>query len=231
VVRRTLSLAAVAAAVVAMSMTASAMGAKPGGGGGGTPPTHNPILFVHGWSESSSIWNTMINRFQADGWTSAELNNWSYNTSQSNVTTAQQIKTKVDQILSQTGASKVDIITHSMGGLSSRYYAKNLGGDVKVDDWVSLGGPNHGTDTANFCFSTACTEMRVGSSFLASLNSGDETPGAVTYGTWWSPCDEIINPDSSVALSGASNTQTACLSHADLYGDATVYGQVRNFVQ
>src|SRR5829696_350578 len=123
-----------------------------------------PILFVHGWNSSGSVWNTMISRFQADGFTN--LNNWSYNTAQSNRTTASQIATKVDQIRAATGAAKVDIISHSMGGLSSRYYVKNLGGDLKVDEWVSLGGPNHGTDTANYCFSTACGEMRIGSSFL-----------------------------------------------------------------
>lgn len=200
----------------------------------GAAPTalaNDPILFVHGWNSSSSTWNTMVNRFAADGWTSAELNNWSYNTSQSNATTASQIKAKVDGIISATGAAKVDIISHSMGGLSSRYYVKNLGGDLKVDEWVSLGGPNHGTDTANFCFSTACSEMRIGSSFLKALNSTDETPGAVSYRTWWSACDSIINPDSSVSLSGATNTQTACLSHSDLHQDATVYGQVRDFVR
>src|SRR3954465_1924791 len=191
----------------------------------------DPILFVHGWNSSSSAWTTMVSRFQADGWTSAELNNWSYNTSQSNATTAGQISTKVDQILAATGAAKVDIISHSMGALSSRYYLKNLGGTAKVDDWVSLGGPNHGTDTANFCFQTSCVEMRQGSSFLKTLNSGDETPGTVPYGTWWSPCDEVINPDSSVALTGAANTQTACLEHSALQEDATVYGMVREFVR
>ena len=200
----------------------------------GTAPAataNDPILFVHGWNSNSSTWDTMVSRFAADGWTSAELNRWSYNTSQSNATTAQEIATRVDQIRSATGAAKVDIISHSMGGLSSRYYTKNLGGDAKVDEWVSLGGPNHGTDTANFCFSTACREMRIGSSFLAALNSGDETPGLPNYRTWWSPCDSIINPDSSVSLIGATNTQTACISHSDLHQDATVYGQVRDFVR
>jgi triacylglycerol lipase len=213
-----------------LTMTATAQAAKPGGGGTTTTP-HDPILFVHGWNSNSTTWTTMVNRFAADGWAAKELNNWSYNTSQSNATTAQEIATKVDGILATTGATKVDIISHSMGGLSSRYYTKNLGGDLKVDEWVSLGGPNHGTDTANFCVSTACTEMRIGSSFLAALNSDDETPGAPSYRTWWSPCDEIINPDSSVALSGATNTQTACISHSALHEDAAVYAQVRDFVR
>jgi triacylglycerol lipase len=196
-----------------------------------TAAAHDPILFVHGWNGGTSTWTTMVSRFQADGWTASELNNWSYNWHQSNATTASEISTKVDGILAATGAAKVDIITHSMGGLSSRYYVKNLGGDAKVDDWVSLGGPNHGTDTANFCFDTSCVEMRQNSTFLKSLNSGDETPGAVHYGTWWSPCDEVINPDSSVALSGATNTQTACMTHSSLHENAGVYAQVREFVR
>jgi triacylglycerol lipase len=223
--------------VLSISIAASASAAKPaaggGGGSGGCPTlTHNPILFVHGWNSSSSTWTTMVSRLQADGWTMPELNNWSYNYSQSNATTASQISTKVDSILKATCATKVDLISHSMGGLSTRYYVKNLGGGAKVDDWVSLGGPNHGTDTANFCFSTACSEMRVGSSFLNALNSGDETPDVgVNWMTWWSPCDEVINPDSSVALNGATNTQTACLSHSALHEDATVYAQVRDAVR
>ena len=210
--------AALAAVVLGLALPASAA-------------AHDPILFVHGWNSSSSTWTTMVSRFQADGWTSSELNNWSYNWHQSNATTASEIRSKVDGILAATGATKVDVITHSMGGLSSRYYAKNLGGDAKIDDWVSLGGPNHGTNTARFCFDTSCVEMRPGSAFLSSLNSGDETPGAVNYGTWWSPCDEVINPDSSVPLTGAANSQTACLTHSALHENATVYAQVREFVR
>jgi triacylglycerol lipase len=195
-----------------------------------TTPTRNPVLFVHGWNSSASTWNTMVSRFKADGWTDAQLMAFSYNTSQSNATTAQEIATRVDQLLATNGATRVDIISHSMGGLSSRYYAKNLGGEGKIDAWVSLGGPNHGTNTASTCFSTACTEMRIGSTFLANLNAGDETPGTPRYGTWWSPCDEIINPDDSVLLSGATNTQTACVSHTALHEDAGIYRSVRDFV-
>ena len=97
---------------------------------------------------------------------------------------------------------------------------------------VSLGGPNHGTETANACaFQVSCQEMQVGSKFLGELNAGDETPGAVNYGTWWSPCDEIINPDESVILSGATTTKTACMSHTALTTNETVYKEVREFVK
>ncbi|WP_119731810.1 esterase/lipase family protein [Thermomonospora amylolytica] len=194
------------------------------------PATSNPILFVHGYSSNGSVWNTMAGRFANDGWPSSHLDQWSYDYRQSNATTASRLAQEVDRLLAATGAAKVDVVTHSMGGLSSRYYAKNLGGGGKIDAWVSLGGPNHGTDAANSCFDASCTEMRIGSSFLTALNSGDETPGDPRYATWWSPCDAFINPDTSTALNGASNTRTACLSHTALTTDATVYEQVRDHV-
>lgn len=197
-----------------------------------TAPTRNPILFVHGWNSSGAAWFTMIDRFKADGWTDQELFNWSYYSAQSNATTAQELSQKVDSILTVTGATKVDIITHSMGALSARYYIKNLGGGSKVDAFVSLGGPNHGTNTAFFCAQTACIEMRPNSSFLNALNKKDETPGRVIrYGTWWSGCDEVINPQKSTILNGATNTQTVCMDHSSLHEDAGVYAQVKTWVQ
>ena len=42
--------------------------------------------------------------------------------------------------------------------------------------------------------------------------------------------DEIINPDSSVLLSGATNTGVGCLGHSDLHSNAGVFDQVRAFV-
>jgi len=208
--------------------------AKGGGGGGGKPPkptvTHNPILFVHGWNASSSTWTTMVSRFRTDGWTSAQLVNWSYDFRQSNATTAALIQQKVDSILLATGATQVDIITHSMGTLSARYYIRNLGGRRNIEKIMSLGGANHGTTTASFCGDVSCVEMRPSSTFLTNLNSVDETWGTPRYAVWWSPCDEVINPHSSPLLSGATNTQTSCLQHSALHEDLTVYRQVRDWV-
>jgi triacylglycerol lipase len=197
----------------------------------GIAAAHTPILFVHGWRGSESNWTTMIERFTRDGWRREELNNWRYNTSQSNVRTASEVKTKVEEILSRTRAAKVDLITHSMGGLSTRYYVKNLGGTEKVEKWVSLGGPNHGTTTANSCSEESCVEMRIGSTFLTRLNEGDETPGTVAYATWWSSCDEFINPDESVLLTGATNNAAGCISHLALTTDESVYTGVRELVR
>src|SRR5436305_6220820 len=126
-----------------------------------TASAQDPILFVHGWSESASLWNTMIGRFEKDGYAKSALMAYSYNTSQSNnVDAEKEVKSHVETLLkNNAGATKVDIIAQSMGSLNSRWYIKFDGGESKVDDWVSLGGPNHGTETANACsFQVACHE-------------------------------------------------------------------------
>jgi triacylglycerol lipase len=190
----------------------------------------DPILFVHGWRGSPAQWRTMMERFRADGWSERELYAWSSETGESNAVAAGRIAARVDQILAATGAARVDIVSHSMGALSTRYYLKELESAGKVDAWVSIGAPNHGTTRAGLCFSTACREMRPGSPFLAALNAGDETPGPFRYATWSSPCDEIISPSRSAVLDGAANHRTWCVSHVALLSDTTVYREVRDFV-
>ncbi|MET7683121.1 triacylglycerol lipase [Streptomyces sp. NPDC005423] len=194
--------------------------------------SHVPIVFVHGLSSSSTSWNDWVADFEADGYSSSELYAWSYDWKQSNVTTAQQLATEIKSVLAATGASKVDVIGHSMGTLSSRYFLKNLSGTSYVSHFVSVAGVNHGTSIASLCgwLYTSCKEMQTGSSFLTALNSGDETPGSVSYAAYWSDCDAAIDPDTSAELSGATNVDVGCISHTDMNDDHGVYEQVRSFI-
>jgi triacylglycerol lipase len=199
------------------------------------PPAHYPIIFVHGFLSDSTIWTPMIARFRADGWTDRELFNWSYDYTQSNVVVAQRLSAKVDSVLAASGAKHVNLVTHSMGSLSARYYVRSLlaGSDTarRVDALVSLAGTNHGTAVAGLCASPSCLEMRPGSAFLTALNAGDETWGTPRYATWWSACDEAVIPQTSAVLNGATNTQTACIGHSDVYRSEAVYAQVREWVR
>ncbi|MEU6081469.1 triacylglycerol lipase [Streptomyces sp. NPDC047108] len=193
----------------------------------------DPVLFVHGYKGGAWNWFDMKSDFEDAGYPADRLEAMSYDVFQSNVTTAEEIKAEVDALRARTGADKVDIVTHSMGGLGSRYYIKFLGGDQYVDDWVSLGGPNHGTSIAGLCSwaITSCKEMKADSDFLTELNSGDETPGDVNYGAFWSHCDEIINPDESTILSGATNSDIGCIEHAWLLVSDTASQVTRDFVR
>ncbi|MFF3377213.1 esterase/lipase family protein [Streptomyces sp. NPDC002680] len=225
--RRTRRITAAVSALVSSMLLSLSLTATPA-----QAATHNPVVFVHGISSSSSSWNDWVADFKADGYTASELDAWSYSWSQSNVTTAQQLATEVQRVLAATGASKVDLVVHSMGALSARYYLKNLGGTSYVDDFVSTAGTNHGTTVASWCswLYTSCAEMYTGSSFLTALNSGDETPGSVSYASYWSNCDEALTPDTTAILSGATNVEVGCISHDEMNNDYGVYGQVRDFI-
>ncbi|MFC9630778.1 esterase/lipase family protein [Streptomyces mirabilis] len=225
--RRSRRIATSFSAVVAALLVSLSLSAVPA-----RAATRNPVIFVHGLSSSASSWDDWIGDFKADGYSGSGLFAWSYDWGQSNVTTAQQLSTEVKTVPAQTGASKVDLLVHSMGALGARYYLKNLGGTSYVDDFVSTAGLNHGTAVASWCtwLCTSCAEMYTGSSFLTSLNSGDETPGSVSYASYWSNCGELINPDTSAILSGATDVEVGCITHTDMNNDYGVYKQVRDFV-
>ena len=210
----------VAASIAATGVPASGQAAR------------DPILFVHGWNSNAGTFNTMVGRFQSAGYSSNQLLAITYNSNTSNRTIAGQVQTAVNELRARTGAAKVDIVAHSMGSISTRSYLKERGGTAFVDDWVSLGGPNHGTNWAYACylFSRGCRDMIPGSDLLNALNAGDPTPGATNYGTFWSNSDDIINPDDSVLLTGATNTFAGSIEHSDFLSRADTFELVRAFV-
>ncbi len=194
---------------------------------------NDPIVFVHGFTANAAGWDTMKSRFVADGYDSSDFATVSYGFFESNTSIANKVKNAVNSILQSSGKTKADVITHSMGGLSGRYYVKNLGGGAVVDDFVSIAGPNHGTALAPACFflTIQCREMTPGSSFLNALNSGDETPGPVRYLTQTSLCDAIVVPAAiTTPLDGAQNDVFACKEHITMHRDAEVYAGIRDFL-
>ncbi|MFJ7159556.1 esterase/lipase family protein [Streptomyces sp. NPDC101118] len=193
----------------------------------------NPVVFVHGYNADPGVWGSLRGKLRAAGYPDAELFSWGYDTHQSvNEVLSGRLSSYVDQVRAQTGADRVDLVAHSFGSLVTRWYVKFGGGTATVGRWASLAGPNHGTSTAWACalWDQACRDMTPGSWVVSRLAEGDETPGSVAYATFWSNCDEVINPDGSVALSGAVNTAVGCLKHNDLLGDDGVAQGVRAFL-
>lgn len=173
----------------------------------------------------------MVARLQAAGYPASRVEAITYDSTVSNVDVAQQIGDAIEALRARTGARKVDIVAHSMGAISSRYYLERLRGTDAVDAWVSLGGVNEGTIWAYGCFLLqSCQEMVPTSSLLAGLNRAFPPSGATRFGAWWSPCDTAIVPATNAQLPGAVNTETRCIGHSDLKTDATVFAQVLDFL-
>ncbi|MHA2250642.1 MAG: esterase/lipase family protein [Candidatus Kariarchaeaceae archaeon] len=146
----------------------------------------NPVLFLHGWTATHEAWDDMIEYFLVDGWPSDLLYAYDFDNTdncsvQANIDNANRIKQWVEEILDTTGAEKIDLVGHSMGGLNSRYYIKFLGGIDQVDDHVSIATGHHSVyelpDLTYPCKKEWIDEL------VVLLNEGDETPGGILNDT------------------------------------------------
>ncbi|SDK53432.1 triacylglycerol lipase [Actinopolyspora mzabensis] len=192
----------------------------------------NPVVFVHGYTGSASNWTTAEAQFRLSGYSSSELHAFEYDWTQSNKQSAAELASYVDNVLAETGANKVDIVNHSMGGLVTRWYMKELGGHTDVANWASLAGANQGTTSASACLIYAsCREMSPGSDFEERLNSGDWTPGDSDYATWYSPTDGVIIPYTNTRVLGADNNHVVGQTHLGFLTDISVLGEVIDFFE
>jgi triacylglycerol esterase/lipase EstA (alpha/beta hydrolase family) len=188
-----------------------------------------PVILVHGtFEDMSGNWQALSPLLYDNGYCVFALNYGSYNgsgafgiygtgeISQS----AKRLAKFVARVLSATGASQVDLVGHSQGGMMPRYYIKFLGGASKVKTLVGLSPSNHGTTLDGlFTLSShvpgsnvfltdcpACQEQEAGSSFLAQLNAGGDTVPGVSYTVIQSANDEVVTPYASAFLTGPNVT-------------------------
>ncbi len=125
-----------------------------------------------------------------------------------------RLKEIIDLLKYRTGAEKVDVVAHSMGGLVLREYIA-LFGDDDINKAILINSPNHGiTGSVNrFCgvlgADKECEDMSEGSTFLNRLNSRTvpdniyviRSEGCDTAGM---PGDGVVTSQ-SVYLPGAHN--------------------------
>ena len=167
-----------------------------------------PVVFMHGINGSSANWGTIMERLAADGWPAEYLvavdvedASWGCN-----VDNAASIGQAVDTLRAATGQPRVDLVAHSMGTLSSRYYVKNLGGTEVVNSYVTLGGMHHGLISSCFApdFLNVCvwSEICQWGDFVTQLNEPPATPGELNWVSIYSTSDGTVAAASS-QLDGA----------------------------
>jgi hypothetical protein len=203
---------------------------------------HEPVLLVHGTGATGTEnwgWN-YARALPAAGFDACTVDLPDRSLGDIQVS-SEYVVYAVRTMAAATGR-RVDIIGHSQGGLQPRW-AVRWWPDVRaaVDDIVTLGTPHHGVvdpDLAGLpcpvpCLPASLWQMRQGSQFLTALNSGDETPGDVSYTSIWSATDELVQvlalgaPTS--VLDGGSNVmvQDVCpgrlVDHVGLAIDAATF--------
>ncbi len=180
-----------------------------------SPVGRRPILLVPGYFEPGAMWLSFSAELRRRGWTQIYIyEHWpGFADIRSMAAKAGSISDKIRQ---ETGADKIDVVGHSMGGLVLRYYLQRLGGADKVSHYVSFATPHTGTYAGYFGPGTSAVQLRPGSEFLKDLNSGDTKPGDIHYASLWSRTDEIVVPQPHGKFEGASDTPFPLSEHLQL---------------
>ena len=110
--------------------------------------TKYPIVLIHGAGFRDLKWPVYWGRIPGalekrgarvfyglqDCWASTETN-------------AREIVRRIDEILRETGAEKVNLIAHSKGGLEARMAASSLGAGNRIASVTTIATPHHGSRT------------------------------------------------------------------------------------
>lgn len=201
----------------------------------GPPSGKTPVVFVHGWNGSETMWETAVDRFEAAGYTRGDLSVIYYDSGLSAADAAALLAAEVDHLRAYTGESKVDIVSHSYGSMVTRYCIELGGCANEVDHWMSLAGADNGTSLAGLCgfLSPSCADMSGQSTTIAQLQAAWSQISAqgVEVEVQWTPNDGVILPaTNSQNPAPAVNVEVSgTLTHNDLPTDPGVLDETIDF--
>ncbi len=156
----------------------------------------HPVLLVHGIWDKEKIFCRLCDHLQNQGWTVHTLNLTPNTGAAPLEVLAQQVADKVDRTFSPDDI--FDLVGFSMGGLVTRYYVQRLGGVERVQRYITISAPHHGTITAYSLPLKGVMQMRPGSAFLQDLNrDAVEILSRLQFTSIWTPYDLMIVPASS----------------------------------
>jgi triacylglycerol lipase len=147
-----------------------------------------PIIFVHGNGDNASIWQTVLWRFESNGWPRDRLFAFDFALTNARSDDAvpatgrsgsqdqfNDLTNEVARVRALTGAAKVVLVGNSRGGFAIRNYIRNGAGKDTVVAAVLGGVPNHGVWAGKF---NPNSEFNGAGAFLTALNSPQGPDGS-----------------------------------------------------
>jgi len=182
--------------------------------GGAADHDRRPVLLVHGWSDTPRQL-AHAERFLHDaGWPAERVLPLGFRDRHGcNVEHADEVAAAVERLRERTGAERVHVVAHSMGGLAVRHFLQH-GADA-VHTAVLAGTPNSGTWLAWLAWGRGAPQMRPGSPFLTALAASPPPPG-VRIVCLRTPFDLRIFPGRSAWLDGAECLTVRARRHQSL---------------
>ena len=141
-----------------------------------TAPTTRPVLLVHGLAGTKSSWSLVAETLSARGLTVDAIAYPPVGTSVERL--ADQVVAEVQTILYRTGADKVHLVGHSLGGVVIAQAIADGRLDGMVDTVITLGSPFGGSPWAGLLpFVEIVRALRSGSPLLQRLASAPVPDG------------------------------------------------------
>jgi pimeloyl-ACP methyl ester carboxylesterase len=187
-----------------------------------------PLLLVHGYGHNSSAWFMLRKALKRAGFTSIHAMN--YNPLAHDVPEiARQLSDRVEMIRGLTGADKVNIVGHSLGGIVTRWYVQEMDGDLKVNTAITLASPHKGTLAALLPLGRTAREIRPNSWVMRRLN-GAVLPTHVRWVAFYGDTDVLVQPNRSgridVPALNARNVLIPAMGHMGMLLSGDVVNQV-----
>jgi len=157
-----------------------------------------PVLLIHGFGHNHSGWWVLRRHLQAAGFGTVETFDYSP-VARDIPGTARRLADAVEGLRRRTGADKVHIVGHSLGGLLARWYVQELDGAASVDTVITLGTPHEGTWAAWAAPGRTAAELRPGSWVVERLNRNPRADG-VRWVAFYSNVDYLVQPPRSAMI-------------------------------
>lgn len=157
-----------------------------------------PILLIHGIMDNRSVFTVFRRALRRRGFGVVHAVNYGLFTGDLRHA-AHDLAGHVERLCEATGADKVHIVGHSLGGVIARYYVQRMGGSARVDTLVTLGSPHSGTLGAHLIPTALGRQLRPGSPPLTEL--AGPAPGCSTrFLVVWSRMDQMVVPQRNARL-------------------------------
>lgn len=187
-----------------------------------------PVILVHGVLVNDGVWFMMRRHLAKQG--VGPIYTLNYGPPYGDIEHfAEQLHVKIESVCASTGAARVVLVGHSMGGLVSRAYFRQRG-RARLEKIITIGTPHHGSVLARLAFGRCLAQMRPGNAWLEELNRDEAKPLTVHLTSIWSRHDSLVVPQASSQLRCAENVAVIGVGHNALLGDPRVMALVTKFI-
>jgi pimeloyl-ACP methyl ester carboxylesterase len=185
-----------------------------------------PIVLVHGLACNRGNWFWFRHQLARRGFVSYALDYTPWFASID--TYVPQLGAAIEEVCSATGAQRVIVVAHSMGGLVTRDYLERFGHD-RVAHVITLGTPHQGTWMTRFGFTPNVRNMATDSAWLAALRDREGRRSHDPYRAFtclFTYHDNLVTPQHNAVLPGARQIALSGIGHLSLALSPRVLGHV-----